>query len=76
VTIIDVRRVFADLTLDSEGFALLEHASAVGKFYDDDEVKRPLLAKLLGEGEVEINLSGMEKFVGLTYSQGGNAEQA
>lgn len=52
VVIIDVRRVLADLSLDGEGFALLKHASAVGDFYDDDEVKRvyyPEAERLLRE---------------------------
>lgn len=40
VLIIDVRRIAADLTLDGEGFGLIQHKSAVRDFYDDAEVER------------------------------------
>ena len=38
--IIDARRVAADMELDREGFSLVRHKSAVGNFYDDEEVER------------------------------------
>ena len=34
----DMREIAESLSLDREGFALQEHESAVGDFYDDDEV--------------------------------------
>jgi hypothetical protein len=61
VRIIDVRRVLADLTLDEEGFALVQHRSAVRDFYDEEEVKRvyyaeaeQLLKDLIGANRVHI----------------------
>jgi hypothetical protein len=39
VVIINLRRVFADLTLDQEGFGLVRHKSAVRDFYNDEEVR-------------------------------------
>ena len=61
VTIIDVRRIFADLTLDQEGFGLVQHKSAVRDFYDDAEVERVyypeaerLLKELTGADRVHI----------------------
>src|SRR6185312_14860212 len=38
--IYDARPVASDIGLDREGFAILQHASAVQDFYDDDEVRR------------------------------------
>ncbi len=40
MTIYDARPVAARLSLDSEGLALVEHHSAVGDFYDEDELRR------------------------------------
>ncbi len=39
VSIRDGRPIAKELTLDREGFALVEHQSAVRNFYDDEEVK-------------------------------------
>ena len=36
----DARQVAAHASLDEEGFALVQHRSAVRNFYDDDEVRR------------------------------------
>jgi|SRR5581483_610245 len=61
VAIIDVRRALADLTLDEEGFGLVEHKSAVRDFYNDEEVKRvyyreaeQLLKELTGAYRVHV----------------------
>ena len=40
VAIIDARRVLVDLSLDEEGFGLVQHISDVRNFYDDEEVRR------------------------------------
>src|ERR1700760_2768890 len=39
VTIRDARPILDSVKLDTEGFALLQHKSAVKNFYDDDEVR-------------------------------------
>ncbi|MBV8398888.1 MAG: hypothetical protein JOZ17_09125, partial [Acetobacteraceae bacterium] len=36
----DLRPISSDLDLDTQGFALVEHRSAVQDFWDDDEVRR------------------------------------
>ena len=38
--IFDIRPVADEIDLDAEGFALIRHDSAVGDFYDEDEVRR------------------------------------
>lgn len=38
--IFDIRPVAGEIELDAEGFALTRHDSAVGDFYDEDEVRR------------------------------------
>jgi hypothetical protein len=38
VPVHDARRVAADLSLDREGFVLLDHRSAIGNFYDEAEI--------------------------------------
>jgi hypothetical protein len=40
VAIRDIRPVAGTVSLDERGFALVQHASAVRDFYDDEEVKR------------------------------------
>jgi len=48
----DLRPIAADLSLDIQGFALLEQRSAVRDFWDDDEVRRvyyPEAERLLAE---------------------------
>jgi hypothetical protein len=40
VEIVDLRPFASDLSLDREGFALVDHASAVVDFDDEDEVRR------------------------------------
>ena len=40
VPVRSMRPIAPDLSLDREGFELIEHRSAVGDFYDDDEVRR------------------------------------
>lgn len=40
VKIHDIRPVVGDLSLDREGLELVDHATAVRNFYDDDEVER------------------------------------
>ena len=40
VPILSVRPIAAEISLDREGFALVQHQSAVHDFYDDDEVRR------------------------------------
>jgi hypothetical protein len=39
VAIANARGILAELTLDEEGFGLVQHKSAVRDFYDDEEVK-------------------------------------
>jgi hypothetical protein len=36
----DARSLASDVSLDGEGFAIVQHRSAVRDFYDDDEVRR------------------------------------
>jgi hypothetical protein len=45
VPIISARPVAAEITLDREGFALVQHQSAVRDFYDDAEVRRTYYAE-------------------------------
>ncbi len=45
VPIRDARRQAASLALDREGFAFVRHASAVGDFWDEDEVRRVYYAE-------------------------------
>src|SRR5258708_29667043 len=40
MAVADARPLAGGLSLDREGFALIEHASAVADFDDDDEVRR------------------------------------
>lgn len=40
VPIRDARPMASEISLDREGFALMQHTSRVGDFYDDDEVRR------------------------------------
>jgi hypothetical protein len=40
VMVQDARPIARDLSLDREGFALVEHRSAVRDFYDEDELRR------------------------------------
>jgi hypothetical protein len=40
VSIYDVRPIASEISLDHEGFALLQKATAVRDFWDDDEVRR------------------------------------
>ena len=40
VPVHDARGIASDITLDREGFALLNYHSAVGDFWDEDEVRR------------------------------------
>src|SRR5215471_9621733 len=40
VTIRDARLLIGQLSLDTEGFVLLRHESAVENFYDEDEINR------------------------------------
>lgn len=61
VTIIDVRQIHADFSLDREGFGLVRRASAVSDFYDDAEVERvyypeavALLKELTGADRVHV----------------------
>lgn len=61
VAIIDARRLLADVSLDEEGFGLVQHKSAVRDFYDDEEVKRVyypeaerLLKELTGADRVHV----------------------
>jgi hypothetical protein len=61
VTISDARPILAELSLDREGFSLVRHRSAVGDFYDEEEVKRVyypeaerLLKEATGAGRVFI----------------------
>lgn len=61
VAIIDARRLLADVSLDEEGFGLVQHESAVRDFYDDEEVKRVyypeaerLLKELTGADRVHV----------------------
>jgi hypothetical protein len=39
VSVRDGRAIAGELSLERQGFALVRHASAVGNFYDDDEVR-------------------------------------
>lgn len=61
VAIIDARRLLADVSLDEEGFGLVQHKSAARDFYDDEEVKRVyypeaerLLKELTGADRVHV----------------------
>jgi hypothetical protein len=61
VPIIDMRRLLADLSLDEEGFGLVQHVSDVRNFYDDEEIRRvyypeaeALLKKLTGADRVHV----------------------
>src|ERR1700741_4342463 len=36
----DMRPISSDVSLDAQGFALVEQRSAVGDFWDDDEIRR------------------------------------
>src|SRR5262245_27639837 len=61
VPIIDARRVLVDLSLDEEGFDLVQHTSNVSNFYDDEEVTRiyyaeaeALLKRLTGADRVHV----------------------
>jgi hypothetical protein len=61
VAIHDARPIAADVSLDREGFVLIEQTSAVGNFYDDDEVRRVyypeaerLIADLTGASRVLV----------------------
>ena len=40
VEITDARGILSEVSLDEEGFGLVEHHSAVRDFYDDEEVRR------------------------------------
>lgn len=61
LTIADMREVADTLSIDREGFALHRHESAVGDFYDDDEIRdvyypeiEALLRDAFGAGTVAI----------------------
>ena len=61
VTISDMREIAEDLSVDREGFELLQHATAVKDLYDDDTVERAylpeieaLLRKKFGASQVVI----------------------
>jgi hypothetical protein len=61
VRIHDLRPIAGELDLDREGFALVEQRSAVGDFWDDDEVRRVyypeaerFIAELTGASRVFI----------------------
>ena len=61
VAIHDGRPIAEDFALDRQGFALLRHESAVGDFYDDEEVRAvydpevvALLQTACGAGEVML----------------------
>jgi hypothetical protein len=61
VPIRDARPIATEITLDQHGFGLVKHRSAVGDFYDEDEVKRVyypeaenLLKKVTGASRVFI----------------------
>ena len=45
VTVHDARPIVADLSLDREGFELIEQRSAVHDFYDEDELRRVFTPK-------------------------------
>lgn len=52
VVISDARPILSEVSLDEEGFGLVQHRSAVRDFYDDEEVKRvyyPEAERLLKE---------------------------
>jgi hypothetical protein len=38
----DMRPISSDMSLDTQGFALVEQRSAVQDFWDDDEVRRSI----------------------------------
>jgi hypothetical protein len=46
VAISDMREIAEDLSVDREGFELLQHATAVKDLYDDDTVKRAYLPEI------------------------------
>jgi hypothetical protein len=61
VVISDARPLLAQMSLDEEGFALVRHRSAVGDFYDEEDVKgvyyreaAELLKELTGADRVHI----------------------
>lgn len=61
VQISDARPILSEVSLDEEGFGLVQHDSAVRDFYDDEEVKRvyypeaeQLLKELTGADRVHI----------------------
>ena len=61
ITIYDARPVAAQLSLDDEGIAVVEHHSAVKDFYDEDELHRVyypeaerLVAELTGANRVLV----------------------
>jgi hypothetical protein len=61
VQIRDARPILSDVSLDEEGFGLVQQRSAVADFYDDDEVKRvyyaeaeQLLKRLTGADRVHV----------------------
>src|SRR4029077_18994826 len=62
ITIYDARPVAAQLSLDDEGIAVVEHHSAVKDFYDEDELHRVyypeaerLVAELTGANWVLVS---------------------
>jgi hypothetical protein len=60
MTISDARPMIQELALDRQGFALMQHTSAVANFYDSDEVRAtyyPELQRLVAE------VTGAEKVV-------------
>lgn len=61
VDISDARSILSGVSLDEEGFGLVQHSSAVRNFYDDEEVKRvyypeaeQILKELTGADRVHI----------------------
>ncbi len=61
IEIVNARPILSEVSLDEEGFNLVEHRSAVRDFYDDDEVRgvyyaeaEQLLKKLTGADRVHI----------------------
>jgi hypothetical protein len=61
VPVRDARPILSDITVDTQGFGLVRHSSAVRNFYDDEEVKQiyypeaeRLLKDLTGADRVHI----------------------
>jgi len=62
VRIYDMRPVQSEISLDREGFALLEQRSAVRDFWDDDEIRRvyyPEAAQLIASATGRVACSSL-----------------